>query len=411
MAASRRIAHRQAGGAQPGRCEQATAVLVCRDDGRILLTRTGLVDRPASGITAREDVLVRFSGVAKTYDGRTLVISDLDLDVRTGEFLTLLGPSGSGKTTTLMMLAGFEVPTRGTISVAGRDITRVPPHKRGIGMVFQNYALFPHMTVAENLAFPLSVRGIGREERERHIARALDMVRLEDLGGRMPVQLSGGQQQRVALARALIFNPQLVLMDEPLGALDRQLREHMQIEIKGLHERLGLTFVYVTHDQGEALTMSDRIAVFSDGRVHQIAPPRDIYDAPATPFVARFIGDNNRITGRVETVEGELAVVATKSGERFACTALTGIGLGQEVMLSIRPEAVTLLQPGAGVPAAEARIAAIVYHGDHFRLHLTTRGGETIAAKAPVREAQGLSIGDDVLIGWRPEDARVLATA
>jgi putative spermidine/putrescine transport system ATP-binding protein len=238
------------------------------------------------------------------------------------------------------------------------------------------------------------------------------MVRLGDLGARMPAQLSGGQQQRVALARALIFNPQLVLMDEPLGALDRQLREHMQIEIKGLHERLGLTFVYVTHDQGEALTMSDRIAVFSDGRIHQMASPRDIYERPATAFVARFIGDNNRIGGRIEAMDGGRAVVATPAGERFACAASPGLGLGQEVVLSIRPEAVRLDgRHGTDEERARARVAAIIYHGDHVRLQLTTPGGETVAVKAPVREAQGLSMGDDVAIGWRPEDARALATS
>ena len=212
--------------------------------------------------------LVKFAGVQKTYDGHTLVVRDLNLDIQAGEFLSLLGPSGSGKTTTLMMLAGFESPTMGDIYLAGKPITKTPPHKRNFGMVFQNYALFPHMTIADNVAYPLTVRKVEKADREARVKKALDMVHLGGKGDRFPGQLSGGQQQRVALARALVFNPQLVLMDEPLGALDKQLREHMQIELKELHRKLGLTFVYVTHDQSEALTMSDRVAVFNLSLIH-----------------------------------------------------------------------------------------------------------------------------------------------
>ena len=225
------------------------------------------------GMIATTETLVRFSGVQKTYDGEHLVVKSLDLDIRKGEFLTLLGPSGSGKTTTLMMLAGFEVPTHGDIFIGDRPIKNTPPHKRDIGMVFQNYALFPHLTIEENVAFPLSVRGVPKAEVKERVKAALDMIKLGNLASRHPGQLSGGQQQRVALARALVFNPALVLMDEPLGALDKRLREHMQLEIKRLHETMGLTVVYVTHDQGEALTMSDRIAVFNDGIVQQIDVP------------------------------------------------------------------------------------------------------------------------------------------
>ncbi|WP_245311631.1 ABC transporter ATP-binding protein, partial [Bradyrhizobium pachyrhizi] len=216
------------------------------------------------------NAFVKFSEVQKTYDSETLVVKNLNLDIARGEFLTMLGPSGSGKTTTLMMLAGFEVPTQGSILLEGRPIDKMPPHKRDIGMVFQNYALFPHMTVEENLAFPLKVRKLVRTEIEARIKRALDMVRLGAYGKRRPAQLSGGQQQRVALARALVFDPKLVLMDEPLGALDKQLREQMQLEIKRIHDDLCVTVVYVTHDQGEALTMSDRIAVFNDGVIQQL---------------------------------------------------------------------------------------------------------------------------------------------
>ncbi len=359
--------------------------------------------------SSQQSGTVRFAGVEKTYDGETLVVRDLDLDIAAGEFLTLLGPSGSGKTTTLMMLAGFEVPTRGTIFVGGEDITRVPPHKRGIGMVFQNYALFPHMSVAENLAFPLGVRGIGKAERKERVAGALEMVRMQDYGGRMPGQLSGGQQQRVALARALIFEPKLVLMDEPLGALDKQLREHMQYEIKDLHQRLGVTVIYVTHDQSEALTMSDRVAVFNKGRVQQVAPPRDIYERPETAFVAQFIGENNRIDATIEHLSGTRATALTTPGDRIACEAAAGAKAADRVLLSIRPESVSLVEPGTVVDNKfAATIANIIYHGDHMRLTLTTKGGHEFIVKAPVREAKNASIGAGVEIGWRAEDARAL---
>ena len=228
-------------------------------------------DNPSSATSERLPApLVRFVGVQKSYDGVQLVVRQLDLDIRRGEFLTLLGPSGSGKTTTLMMLAGFESPTAGEILLDGKPITSTPPHRRNFGMVFQNYALFPHLTVGQNVAYPLTVRKVAKSEQATRVAKALDMVRLKGMSDRFPPQLSGGQQQRVALARALVFEPQLVLMDEPLGALDKQLREHMQIELKELHRQLGVTFVYVTHDQGEALTMRDRVAVFNDGAIQQV---------------------------------------------------------------------------------------------------------------------------------------------
>jgi ABC-type Fe3+/spermidine/putrescine transport system ATPase subunit len=250
--------------------------------------------------TARADKpFVRFAGVQKTYDGDTLVVRSLDLDIRRGEFLSLLGPSGSGKTTCLMMLAGFESPTAGEIMLNGQPITRTPPHKRDFGMVFQNYALFPHMTVAQNVAYPLVVRKVPRSEVAQRVTRALAMVQLTGKDERHPAQLSGGQQQRVALARALVFEPQLVLMDEPLGALDKQLREHMQLELKALHRQLGVTFVYVTHDQGEALTMSDRVAVFNEGAIQQIDSVERLYETPANRFVAGFVGDSTELHGTV----------------------------------------------------------------------------------------------------------------
>ncbi|MBL8660538.1 MAG: ATP-binding cassette domain-containing protein, partial [Rhodospirillales bacterium] len=253
---------------------------------------------------AADPVLARLRGIEKTFDGESLVVRGVDLDILRGEFLTLLGPSGSGKTTILMMLAGFETPTGGEIVIDGRPVAHLPPHKRDIGIVFQSYALFPHMTVAENLAFPLRVRHRPRDEIRDRVERALAIVRLGGFGGRRPSQLSGGQQQRVALARALVFAPKLVLMDEPLGALDKQLREHMQIEIKHIHQTLGVTFVYVTHDQGEALTMSDRVAVMSNGVIEQLDTPENIYEAPLNAFVAHFIGENNRLPGRILAVDG-----------------------------------------------------------------------------------------------------------
>ncbi len=229
---------------------------------------------------------VKFDNVDKSYDGKTLVVKGLNLDIEEGEFVTMLGPSGSGKTTCLMMLAGFETATNGEIYLDNKVISNIPPHKRGIGMVFQNYALFPHMTVYENLAFPLRVRKIPKDEADKKIDKALSMVSLQGFESRMPMQLSGGQQQRVAVARSLVFDPQLVLMDEPLGALDKNLRESMQYEIKHIHESIGVTVVYVTHDQTEALTMSNRIAVFNDGKVQQLSSPDQLYEAPENSFVA-----------------------------------------------------------------------------------------------------------------------------
>lgn len=258
-----------------------------------------------------DDAYVEFERVCKSYDGQTMVVHNVDLRVRKGEFLTLLGPSGSGKTTCLMMLAGFEVPTSGAIRIDGRSVHALPPRKRGIGMVFQNYALFPHMTVSGNLAFPLEVRGFNREECRERVARALRLVRLSGMEDRRPGQLSGGQQQRVAIARALVFEPDLVLMDEPLGALDRRLREEMQYEIRRIHKSLGVTMVYVTHDQQEAMVLSDRIAVLRGGDIEQIAEPEALYEEPKRSFVARFIGENNRLHGWVRKVEDDICEVET----------------------------------------------------------------------------------------------------
>ena len=311
--------------------------------------------------------LVTFTGVQKTYDGNTLVVRDLNLEIQKGEFLSLLGPSGSGKTTTLMMLAGFESPTSGEIALNGVPITRTPPHKRNFGMVFQNYALFPHMTVADNIAYPLTVRKLDKNEIDTKVKRALDMVQMGHMGQRYPSQMSGGQQQRVALARALVFDPQLVLMDEPLGALDKQLREHMQIELKALHRRLGVTFVYVTHDQAEALTMSDRVAVFNDGRIQQIDRVDRLYETPVNRFVANFVGDNAVLQAKVHATNGDTCDVVLPSGERLQGINVNRAGVGDAVQCSVRPERIELAE-AARPNTVSGTVMDIIYFGDHLRL-------------------------------------------
>ena len=359
---------------------------------------------------ARDNFVV-FDKVQKSYDGETLVVKDLNLNVAKGEFLTMLGPSGSGKTTCLMMLAGFETATHGEILLDGRPINAVPPHKRGIGMVFQNYALFPHMTVAENLSFPLEVRKIGKSEREAKIKRALDMVQMGAFGNRRPAQLSGGQQQRIALARALVFEPELVLMDEPLGALDKQLREHMQFEITRLAHDLGITTVYVTHDQTEALTMSDNVAVFEDGRIQQLAPPAVLYEEPVNSFVAQFIGENNTLHGVVQQIEGDTCLVKLDSGDVIDARPVNVSRAGERTCVSIRPERVEAnkarLHPGAHTIRAE--VMEFIYMGDTFRTRLKVAGNENFIMKtrnAPdqVRHRPG----DVIEIGWLPKDCRAL---
>ena len=357
-------------------------------------------------------VHVRFAGVSKHYGTAVQAVRNLNLDVMRGEFLTLLGPSGSGKTTSLMMLAGFEEPTEGEILVDGRRIDNVPPNSRGIGMVFQNYALFPHMTVAENLAFPLQVRRIGKAEIETRVAAVLDMVRLPGLGGRRPDQLSGGQQQRIAVARALIFRPTLVLMDEPLGALDKQLREQMQYEIKEIHARLGVTFVYVTHDQTEALTMSDRIAVFDSGTVQQLSDPATLYERPQTRFVAGFIGENNRLEGVVEAIDGPHVNIRLGSGATVLALAVGADAArqGAPVILSLRPERLALLSGDEQAHnVLDAAIRQVVYVGDHIRVVCAVDGVGALIAKIPNRSGlQGLSVGAAARLGWRTEDCLAL---
>jgi len=354
---------------------------------------------------------VTFDKVQKSYDGETLVVKDLNLAIGEGEFLTMLGPSGSGKTTCLMMLAGFETATQGDIRLDGRPINNIPPHKRGIGMVFQNYALFPHMTVAENLAFPLSVRKMGKSERDAKVKRALEMVQMGKFGGRRPAQLSGGQQQRIALARALVFDAKLVLMDEPLGALDKQLREHMQFEIKRIADSLGITVVYVTHDQTEALTMSDRVAVFNDGRIQQLAPPDTLYEEPQNSFVAQFIGENNTLEGTVEQIAGEMAQVRLDNGALIDATPVNCGGVGSRTRVSIRPERVEtnkarLLEGAHTLPA---EVLEFIYMGDIYRTRLRVAGNDNFVVKTRNAPDQPrLRPGQQIEIGWLTRDCRAL---
>lgn len=358
-----------------------------------------------------DSAFVAFEHVQKSYDGETLVVKDLNLRIGRGEFLTMLGPSGSGKTTCLMMLAGFETATHGEILLAGRPINSVPPEKRGIGMVFQNYALFPHMTVGENLAFPLQVRKMGKAEIEEKVRRALDMVQMGAFAARRPAQLSGGQQQRIALARALVFEPELVLMDEPLGALDKQLREHMQFEIKHLHEQLGVTVVYVTHDQSEALTMSDRVAVFNDGRIQQLAPPEELYEKPLNRFVASFIGENNTLKGMVETIDGGACTVRLPTGELLDATPVNVTRPGEATTVSIRPERVEF-KPEAIPPGAhtlEAEVLEFIYMGDIFRTRMRVAGNDEFIMKCRNSPGQRrLAPGERVRLGWLASDCRAL---
>lgn len=362
-------------------------------------------------VSSRPDVLVRFTGVNKSYDGQSLVVIDLDLEVRRGEFLSLLGASGSGKTTTLMMLAGFERPTSGRIELEGRPLDNVPPWQRDIGIVFQSYALFPHMTVFQNIAFPLRQRRRPAAEITERVEAMLALVKLETLQDRLPAELSGGQQQRVALARALVFEPQLVLMDEPLGALDKRLREHMQLELKRIHARLGVTIVYVTHDQGEALAMSDRVAVFADGRIRQLAPPTELYERPADALVADFVGENNRIDGVVTgTADG---VYRLRFDGDFVTTATSAMPLhpGKPASLAIRPERIMIGKDAMGDNRFTGHVESIVYLGDHARLELSLASGRRLSAKL-ANDARTMmpAIGDMVPIAWRGEDCHAFAS-
>jgi spermidine/putrescine transport system ATP-binding protein len=332
--------------------------------------------------------------------GDFVAVDDVSLQVHPGEFLSLLGPSGCGKTTSLRMLAGFEEPTAGEIRISGQPVAGVPPHKRDVNTVFQAYGLFPHMTVAENVAYGLRQKRVGKAEISRRVAESLDMVKMTPLANRKPAQMSGGQQQRVALARALVNRPSLLLLDEPLGALDRKLREEMQIELKLLQNQLGITFVFVTHDQEEALSMSDRIAVMLDGRIEQLADPYTIYEHPTSAFVAGFIGQQNFFEGSSAesgaVVEGEGWTIRTAREES------TRVGNGLRALAAIRPEALTVSE-GTGesiVNAMTGRLAGVSHLGDVIQFVVMTSQGKEVLARVPRTQAPRLSPGAEVTCSW-----------
>jgi len=357
---------------------------------------------------------IEFRGVSKTYDGRTMVVQNLDLRVRRGEFFTLLGPSGSGKTTCLMMLAGFEVPTAGEISINGRSVQNLPPRKRGIGVVFQNYALFPHMTVGRNLAFPLEVRGVPAEQGAGRVRQALEIVRLEGLEDRRPGELSGGQQQRVAIARALVFRPTLVLMDEPLGALDRRLREEMQFELINIQQTLGITFVVVTHDQEEAMTLSSRIGVMHAGRIVQTGTPTQIYEYPRSRFVAQFVGSVNLFEGRVEERAPDHVLIASeKAGCTLAVEHVAQVAVGAPVAVAVRPEKLVMAHepPGHEYNHIPAIVDEVAYRGGLSIYKLRIATGHTLHLTQPNRDratVQRPAAHDAVFVSWHPASGVVL---
>lgn len=356
--------------------------------------------------TIATEPYLKFDRVKKTYDQKTLVVKDFSLEVAKGEFITLLGPSGSGKSTVLMMLAGFEDVTSGDISIAGTSITRTAPYHRNIGMVFQNYALFPHMTIAENLAYPLTLRKFSKEARRARVREYLDLIEMGSFGGRYPGQLSGGQRQRVALARALIFEPSLVLMDEPLGALDKKLREQMQYEITRLHQAIGFTVIYVTHDQTEALSMSDRIAVFNAGVVQQCAEPAELYEKPRNAFVADFIGENNFIEGEVVSSDDAIVTVSLPGGETIRANAADGVQHVKRARISVRPEKFFFLPTDH--PHDNQILAEFVtrhYVGDFIRYYFRLPDGSEINVKIlNDSAAPEFSDGHKASLVWQTKD-------
>jgi spermidine/putrescine transport system ATP-binding protein len=355
---------------------------------------------------------IQLDRVAKRF-GEVTAVDEVSLDIAAGEFFSLLGPSGCGKTTTLRMIGGFELPSSGRILLRDRDVTRDPPDKRAVNMVFQHYALFPHLTVGDNIAFGPKRQGLPKDEIRRRIGEGLALVRLEGYEKRKPNQLSGGQQQRVALARALANRPNVLLLDEPLGALDLKLRRQLQVELKRIQSEVGITFVYVTHDQEEALTMSDRIAVMNAGRVEQLGTPEELYERPRTRFVADFIGTSNFLSGAIESVEGLTAVVRLAGGDRCVTAIERGLGVGHAVELSVRPETVILrAMHGAGPTGAVGTINATVeqaaYLGGNIQYLVRSPSGLSLTALAPT-SGDRIPVGDGVEVTWSPGDALVLA--
>ena len=343
--------------------------------------------------------------------GDIVAVDNISLHVPEGEFLTLLGPSGSGKTTTLMSIAGFQMPTSGQIFIRGKNILSVPPYNRNIGMVFQNYALFPHMTVFGNIAFPLKMRKLPKNELKKRVEKVLEIVKLPEFEKRYPKQLSGGQQQRVALARALVYDPPLLLMDEPLGALDKKLREYMQIEIRNLQRELKITSLYVTHDQQEALTMSDRIAVFDQGKIQQIGTPDELYEKPKNRFVADFIGESNFIEGYITHLSDQSAAIKTADNEvLIPCPRLPNLSLNQKIQLVIRPEKIKFIESSNSLPVAlKGVVEELIYIGEIIRYRIRISKDQILDLKQQI--SYGITAfhkGDHVLIGWGLEDSKIL---
>ena len=346
-----------------------------------------------------KNITKRFGGV--------VAVDEVSLSVGKNEFLTLLGPSGSGKTTTLMIIAGFESATSGEVYIGGKPVVQVPSYKRNIGMVFQNYALFPHMTVFQNIAYPLKMRKTDRKETEEKVRRVLDLVKLPEYAERYPSQLSGGQQQRVALGRALVFDPPLLLMDEPLGALDKQLREHMQLEIKNIQKALKVCVIYVTHDQEEALTISDRIAVYNQGRIEQTGTPEELYERPHSSFVANFIGESNLFEAYIEKVEGGFG---TCRNQAFSCKAPIPEGplVEKKVWLVIRPEKIFFHSGEGKTTGVKGKIEEVIYVGEMTKYRVNV-GGQSVYVKCQNRWGEmKYQAGEVASLGWNPEDIRVL---
>ena len=365
--------------------------------------------------TGQGDGHIVLEGVSKAFD-RARVVRDVDLSIAQGEFFSMLGPSGCGKTTTLRMIAGFEEPTQGRILLEGADVTFLPPARRNVNMVFQNYALFPHMTVQQNVEFGLRLRRLGGKEVRERVAEALRSVRMDGFENRRPSQLSGGQQQRVALARALVNRPAALLLDEPLGALDLKLRKEMQLELKQIQQRTGTTFVYVTHDQEEALTMSDRIAVMNGGVVEQVAGPKELYEHPATAFVAGFIGTSNLVEVRVDRVDGGYAAMDLGDGERIVAPARPGVAAGAALQVTVRPEKIRLDDDreadggGDGSTRVSGTVAEVVYLGSMTQYIVDLRTGERLVVHRlnDQVDAREYAAGERVVLRWPGEHTFVI---
>jgi putative spermidine/putrescine transport system ATP-binding protein len=379
---------------------------------------TGQADAPPlASSRAGSSADIRLRGLRKSY-GEVVALDGIDLEVRAGEFFTLLGPSGSGKTTSLRLISGFERPDAGTVELAGEDVTNLPPHERNVNTVFQDYALFPHMSVGENVAYGLRVKKVPKPEREQRVAEALAMVRLDGYEGRRPSQLSGGQRQRVALARALINRPRVLLLDEPLGALDLKLRQQLQVELKRIQSQVGITFIYVTHDQDEALTMSDRIAVMDGGRVIQVGAPNEVYDEPESGFVAGFVGVSNLLELPVERIDGGSATLTLGPRDRVAARAGDSLQPGQTAIVTIRPERISIADGGAPSGDELCHASGVVreslYAGPMTRFVVSLDGGGELMvvrqnAHTSFEDAEELR-GRTVTLVWGRDYTRVIGT-